>query len=362
MCDLNQTTVWIFCRVIDNFGDAGVAWRLAKNLQNDLSCQMVLVIDNFTTLGRLLPELNHQAIQQKVNQINIIQWNNEHTLSGYLKNMPNPDLVIETFACELPDFVKEIILQNKALWLNWEYLTAENWAEDMHLLPSLQANGANKYFYFMGFSEKSGGLLREKSLLPTAAKPVSGSLKTYIFAYSSNSWQKWFACWQEIMPNMTVSLAGNQIRLPENHLIFQQMAFVPQTQFDDLLAQFDFIVVRGEDSFVRTQYTGKPFFWHIYPQENQAHIAKLHAFWQKVYAYFPPELAKAHARLSDELNGAVVLSDTERTHNFMILFENFSQWQNTQQQWQAYLFSQKSANEKLIAWLKSQSTSSIHAC
>ena len=176
MCDLNQTNVWIFCRVIDNFGDAGVAWRLAKNLQHDLSCQMVLVIDNFTTLGSLLPELNGQENQQKVNQINIIQWNDEQTLSGCLKNMPNPDLVIETFACELPDCVKEIILQNKALWLNWEYLTAENWAEDMHLLPSLQANGANKYFYFMGFSEKSGGLLREKSLLPTAAKPVSGSL------------------------------------------------------------------------------------------------------------------------------------------------------------------------------------------
>ena len=105
---------------------------------------------------------------------------------------------------------------------------------------------------------------------------------------------------------------------------------------------------------MRTQYTGKPFFWHIYPQENLAHIAKLHAFWHKVYAYFPPELSSAHSRLSDELNGAVVLDDEERKNNFMILFENFDKWQTAQQQWQAYLFRQKSANEKLIEWLKEQ--------
>ena len=36
------------------------------------------------------------------------------------------------------------------------------------------------------------------------------------------------------------------------------------------------------------------------------------------------------------------------------LFENFEKWQNAQQQWQAYLFNQKSANEKLIEWLKEQ--------
>lgn len=354
MSDLNQKTVWIFCRVIDNFGDAGVAWRLAKNLQADLSCQVVLFIDNFTTLAHIVPELETQKQQQNINQINIIHWKDDNTFSGSLKNLPKPDFVIETFACELSNRVKEIIFQNKALWLNWEYLTAEHWAEEMHLLPSPQANGANKYFYFMGFSEKSGGLLREKNVLPKPPKKVSGSLKTYIFAYSSTIWQKWFDCWADLPLNMHIDLAGNQVRLPENHLSCQHAPFVSQDKFDDLLSQYDFLIVRGEDSFVRTQYTGKPFFWHIYPQENQAYIKKLHAFWDKVYAYFPPELSSAHSRLSDELNGAVVLSDEERKNNFMIVFENFEKWQNAQQQWQAYLFNQKSANEKLIEWLKEQ--------
>ena len=64
MRDLNQTTVWIFCRVIDNFGDAGVAWRLAKNLHSEKNVQVVFVIDNFATLSCLEPALNIQEKQQ----------------------------------------------------------------------------------------------------------------------------------------------------------------------------------------------------------------------------------------------------------------------------------------------------------
>jgi uncharacterized repeat protein (TIGR03837 family) len=37
-------------------------------------------------------------------------------------------------------------------------------------------------------------------------------------------------------------------------------------------------LVRGEDSFVRAQWAGKPFVWHIYPQHDDAHHAKLEAF------------------------------------------------------------------------------------
>lgn len=352
----SEKVVWIFCRVIDNFGDAGVAFRLAKNLQNETQCKIVLILDNLSTLAALEPCLDKDKNYQKINNIDIIYWDNDANLSGSLKNFPKPDLVIETFACELPDLVKQIIFQNNSLWLNFEYLTAEDWAEEMHLLPSLQANGVNKYFYFMGFSEKSGGLLRENNLLPQPTKKVSGSLKTYIFAYSSIIWQKWFDCWADLPLNMHINLAGNQVKKPkninQNNLLIQKATFVPQSQFDDLLSQYDFLIVRGEDSFVRTQYTGKPFFWHIYPQENLAHIKKLHAFWQKMYAYFPPELSSAHSRLSDELNGAVALSDEERKNNFMILFENFDKWQQASIQWQQYVLSLPSVSHKIYQLLK----------
>jgi hypothetical protein len=37
-------------------------------------------------------------------------------------------------------------------------------------------------------------------------------------------------------------------------------------------------LVRGEDSFVRAQFAGKPFIWDIYPQDIDAHLKKLDAF------------------------------------------------------------------------------------
>ena len=75
---------------------------------------------------------------------------------------PTPDIVIETFACELPDNVQTIILRHRPLWLNWEYLSAEDSNERLHLMPSLQAGGIQKYFWVYGFQRKSGGLLRER--------------------------------------------------------------------------------------------------------------------------------------------------------------------------------------------------------
>ena len=54
--------------------------------------------------------------------------------------------------------------------------------------------------------------------------------------------------------------------------------FVSQDEYDWMLSQCDFNIVRGEDSFVRAQLAGKPFIWHIYPQEDRAHETKLVAF------------------------------------------------------------------------------------
>jgi uncharacterized repeat protein (TIGR03837 family) len=53
---------------------------------------------------------------------------------------------------------------------------------------------------------------------------------------------------------------------------------VGQEDYDRLLWCCDFNVVRGEDSFVRAQWAGRPLIWHIYEQDDDAHWAKLDAF------------------------------------------------------------------------------------
>ena len=65
----------------------------------------------------------------------------------------------------------------------------------------------------------------------------------------------------------------------KNSLIVQVLPYIEQKQLDKLLWCCDLNCVRGEDSFVRAQWAGKPILWHIYPQEDDAHLVKLDAFF-----------------------------------------------------------------------------------
>jgi uncharacterized repeat protein (TIGR03837 family) len=56
------------------------------------------------------------------------------------------------------------------------------------------------------------------------------------------------------------------------------LPFVEQERYDELLWACDVNFVRGEDSFVRALWAGKPFIWQIYPQQDMAHLKKLEAF------------------------------------------------------------------------------------
>jgi uncharacterized repeat protein (TIGR03837 family) len=56
------------------------------------------------------------------------------------------------------------------------------------------------------------------------------------------------------------------------------LPFLPQSRYDELLWTCGINFVRGEDSFVRAQWAGGPFVWHIYPQAEGAHRLKLDAF------------------------------------------------------------------------------------
>ena len=54
----------------------------------------------------------------------------------------------------------------------------------------------------------------------------------------------------------------------------------------------DLNLVRGEDSLVRALWAGQPFVWHIYPQHDNAHHAKLDAFLDWLDA--PESLRRFH--------------------------------------------------------------------
>ena len=371
-------TCWIFCNVIDNFGDIGVSWRLARVLQRELGWQIHLWTDDFPSLQALCPDL--ASIPNIHQGIGIHAWQADHAEDT--DTAPTPDIVIETFACELPDNVQTIIRRHQPLWLNWEYLSAEDSNERLHLMPSPQAGGIQKYFWFMGFSEKSGGLIRERdyrdavrfdtgALRRRLMLPEKNAPEWLLFGYRSDIWAKWLDMWQQAGSPLTLLLAGTQIIdslkqsgvIPQDALqndgdVFQttsvrlvKIPFVPQQDFDKLLHLADCAVIRGEDSFVRAQLAGKPFFWHIYPQDENVHLDKLHAFWDKAHGFYTPETASAHRRLSDDLNGGEALSATQRLECWQILQQHQNDWRQGAGEWSRCLFEQPSAPEKLAAFI-----------
>ena len=248
-------------------------------------------------------------------------------------------------------------------------------------MPSPQ-EGVQKYFWFMGFSKKSGGLIRERdyrdavrfdseALRERLMLPEKNAPEWLLFGYRSDVWAKWLDMWQQAGSELTLLLAGTQIIdslkqsgvIPQNALqndgdVFQttsvrlvKIPFVPQHDFDKLLHLADCAVIRGEDSFVRAQLAGKPFFWHIYPQDENVHLDKLHAFWDKAHGFYTPESASAHRRLSDDLNGGEALSATQRLECWQILQQHQNDWRQGAEDWSRYLFEQPSALEKLAAFI-----------
>ena len=378
--------IWLFVRVIDNYGDMAVTWRLACCLRERLHAHIHLWTDDTALLHSLAPDY------AKATGISVYPWQDDAAVAVQLAQLPAADVVIETFGCDLPTPVRAHITQTQPLWLNWEYLSAEDWAAALHALPSLQTDGSAKYFWFMGFDPDSGGLLREAAYLAerTSFQNDTSAQQAFcrqyrlpenvhgqnwlLFGYDWDGWQEWLQMWHATGAAVTLWLADRQIiaGLHRSGLIGAQdltqpgavyhydnvrlcrLPFVPQAEFDRLLWLADGALIRGEDSFVRAQWAGLPFLWHIYPQQEQAHLLKLQAFWQRAAGNWLPEIQQAHQALSQELNGGHTLTAARRLAAWQTLQHHFNAWQAHSRSWSHHLHSQSDAVERLALFMENQ--------
>ena len=235
-------------------------------------------------------------------RIDVQPWEASHNNSRH--PVEAPDVVIEAFGCDLPEryLAGLLIAPKKPIIINLEYLTAEPWIVDFHQKASPQAHGIPKYFFFPGFQENAGGILIDpipkESSLTEASIPESlraswsllrpNAKRISVFCYPGAPLRKWLEDLASTGENVDVLLTHGHaellnlygektIALPSNIQLLS-MPFVSQDEYDWVLSQCDFNIVRGEDSFIRAQLAGKPFIWHIYPQEDRAHEVKLAAF------------------------------------------------------------------------------------
>jgi uncharacterized repeat protein (TIGR03837 family) len=332
---MNQKNMWrwdIFCKVVDNYGDIGTCWRLAQQLAEEHQAEVRLWVDELQSFGQLCPAVSAEAEQQRVGRIEIRRWRAD------FPDVEAADVVIEAFACELPESYmaamvrraeegeKHVLPERSGasaaqdesapgsfpVWINLEYLSAEPWVEGCHRLPSLRTKWPlTKYFFFPGFTPQTGGLLRERGLLGDRAAFDSaaeaefwrsvgvpsrrdGELRVSLFCYENPALPDLLRCWADGQDAVTVLAmpgpAADQVAgwfgepmlpgtpLRRSSLAVYALPFLPQPSFDRLLWSCDVNFVRGEDSFVRAQWAGQPFVWHIYPQAEEAHLVKLEAF------------------------------------------------------------------------------------
>lgn len=299
----------IFCTVVDNYGDIGVTWRLARQLVAEHHCAVRLWVDDLRAFERLCPSIDPQADRQWQQGVEVCHWPSDWVPTD------SADVVIAAFACQLPTAYLDAMAARESapLWLNLDYLSAEDWIVGCHGLPSLKYQNVQKYFFFPGFQPGTGGLLREAGLLeqrrrfqqnPPArlaflealgVKPAPQARLISLFAYENTGLGDWLDVMAAgstlshvLIPEGRVladvqrwlgveSLATGDCHVRGN-LTLQVLPFVPQEDYDRLLWSCDFNAVRGEDSFIRAQWAGRPLLWHIYQQEAEIHLDKLEAF------------------------------------------------------------------------------------
>lgn len=316
----------IFCRVIDNFGDIGVSWRLARQLAHTPHVRGVrLWVDDLSSAQALLPAIDPDRAQQTFDNVEIIHWDEDVPA-----RVPH-DVVVEAFGCELPAWLRTAIAAHRRLWLNLEYLSAEPWVDGFHGHSSLFEHGVRRFFFFPGFTAATGGLLREPDLIARRDAWQSqasnrqqllralGVDATHIQALSSGQAQLILLfCYPNapvatllqtlaqlplrsivLVPEGTVKAPGSHTMIGSTaassrgspggpvkasasaNVLLHGIPFVSQADFDPILWSTDLNIVRGEDSMVRALWAGRPMIWQPYIQDDDAHLKKLDAWLQR---------------------------------------------------------------------------------
>lgn len=309
----------LFCKVIDNWGDIGVCWRAATQLAQRGET-VRLWVDDTSALAWMAP----QALRAGQAGVRVHPWSAAESASG-LGPLPVAEVWIEGFGCELPGAwvaaraqAVERGLARRPVWLNLEYLSAEPYVERVHGLPSPvqsgPARGWTKHFFFPGWSDATGGLLREPDLaqrqagfdahawLAAHGLSASADWRISLFCYEPAALRPWLAALaqqpQRTQVLVTAGRSAAAVRaiapdLPAGDGL--QLSYLPpltQVDFDHLLWAADFNAVRGEDSLVRALWAGKPLLWQAYVQDDDAHHAKLEAVLDALQA--PPAMRHAH--------------------------------------------------------------------
>jgi len=331
---MEYSSIDIFCQCIDNFGDAGVTYRFAKEFKAARpDCRVRLFIDNMYTLHAIESGIDPAKDVQEYESVTYVRMYKDFDPAE--SGMGVADVLVEAFACDIPEKAFRTALNRSKLIINLEYLTAEDWVEEYHLFESLLGSGAARKFFFLpGFRETTGGLIINSKLramlegggldrlavingvvggFGVSVRPEDETLVGTVFTYERGfdtliSDLAGFGrdtllivFGEKSRRGMAASLGRLSGGSPPcegsaeyykdpchayKNVRILYAPFIPQHDYDTLLCCADFNLVRGEDSLARAVLSGKPFIWHAYVQAEKHQRVKAEALLKTMRPYY----------------------------------------------------------------------------
>ena len=385
---MKVNSIDIFCEIIDNFGDIGVVYRISKELKKIFQNVRIRIVLNrleeFKAINKKVKDTDYQEIDGLI-------CVTEKYVKENIETFGVSDVFIEAFGCNVPEEYVKQAKENSKLWINLEYLSGEKWIEDFHLCESLiDSKTLKKIFFMPGFSEKSGGVIIDSGFLERMKYGKENRdevFKKYfkdfdlkdkfigtVFSYEKNfenlletlknyeketvlllMGEKTQKSFSEILKKNLTEDYGNVVKYGKITMIYSD--FFSQEEYEEIISASDFNFTRGEDSFVRGIILGKPFMWHIYLQEEKAHMDKIKAFTERFkesveVSEEEKNIIESYCNLLEDYNDRDKNSLEKGKEDFRIFFEKFEEIDRICEKYSKFLLEKCNLVKKLYKYIQ----------
>ena len=385
---MKVNSIDIFCEIIDNFGDIGVVYRISKELKKIFQNVRIRIVLNrleeFKAINKKVKDVDYQEIDGLI-------CVTEKYVKENIETFGVSDVFIEAFGCNVSEEYVKAAKENSKLWINLEYLSGEKWIEDFHLCESLiDSKTLKKIFFMPGFSEKSGGVIIDSGFLERMKFgkenrdevfkkyfkdfDLKGKFIGTVFSYEKNfenlletlknyeketvlllMGEKTQKSFSEILKKNLTEDYGNIVKYGKITMIYSD--FFSQEEYEEIISASDFNFTRGEDSFVRGIILGKPFMWHIYLQEEKAHMDKIKAFTERFKESIEvseeeKEIIESYCNLLEDYNDRDKNSLEKGKEDFRIFFEKFEEINRICEKYSKFLLEKCNLVKKLYKYIQ----------
>ena len=385
---MKVNSIDIFCEIIDNFGDIGVVYRISKELKKIFQNVRIRIVLNrleeFKAINKKVKDTDYQEIDGLI-------CVTEKYVKENIETFGVSDVFIEAFGCNVSEEYVKQAKENSKLWINLEYLSGEKWIEDFHLCESLiDSKTLKKIFFMPGFSEKSGGVIIDSGFLERMKYGKENRdevFKKYfkdfdlkdkfigtVFSYEKNfenlletlknyeketvlllMGEKTQKSFSEILKKNLTEDYGNIVKYGKITMIYSD--FFSQEEYEEIISASDFNFTRGEDSFVRGIILGKPFMWHIYLQEEKAHMDKIKAFTERFkesveVSEEEKNIIESYCNLLEDYNDRDKNSLEKGKEDFRIFFEKFEEIDRICEKYSKFLLEKCNLVKKLYKYIQ----------